>query len=83
METNTPRLYELEKAKLEKKRLEDEQDLEKQRLQQARIGKKELDLKQEHLKQLVFESDRPEISQKIESLAEFEFPNEKNEVIKI
>lgn len=29
----TPRLYELEKAKLEKKRLEDEQDLEKQRLQ--------------------------------------------------
>jgi len=33
LETNTPRLYELEKAKLEKKRLEDEQDLEKQRLQ--------------------------------------------------
>ena len=32
-EKNTPRLYELEKAKLEKKRLEDEQDLEKQRLQ--------------------------------------------------
>ena len=30
---STPRLYELEKAKLEKKRLEDEQDLEKQRLQ--------------------------------------------------
>ena len=70
METNTPRLYELEKAKLEKKRLEDEQDLEKQRLQEH--------LKQERLNQICLE-----ISQKIESLAEFEFPNEKNEVIKI
>ena len=74
METNTPRLYELEKAKLEKKRLEDEQ---------ARIGKKELDLKQEHLKQERLNQICLEISQKIESLAEFEFPNEKNEVIKI
>ena len=50
---------------------------------QARIGKKELDLKQEHLKQERLNQICLEISQKIESLAEFEFPNEKNEVIKI
>ena len=48
-----------------------------------RIRKKELDLKQEHLKQERLNQICLEISQKIESLAEFEFPNEKNEVIKI